>query len=75
VFSAIWILGRIMSALVLFGVFLPTMARYVISAVQLLMGPPVSIWIVVDTLTYVAIMLSMIGAGMYVWIKQRNASS
>ena len=75
VFSAIWILGRIMSALVLFGVFLPTMARYIISAVQLLMGPPVSIWIAVDTLTYVAIMLSMIGVGMYVWVKQRNASS
>ncbi|HTI81053.1 MAG TPA: hypothetical protein VL614_11450 [Acetobacteraceae bacterium] len=75
VFSAIWILGRIMSALVLFGVFLPTMARYIISAVQLLMGPPVSIWIVVDTLTYVAIMLSMIGVGMYVWLKQRNAGS
>jgi putative peptide zinc metalloprotease protein len=75
VFSAIWLFGRVMSALVLFGVFLPTMVRYIISAVQLLMGPPVSVWAIVDTFSYVTIMLSMIGAGMYVWIKKRNASS
>ena len=75
VFSAIWLFGRVMSALVLFGVFLPTMARYIISAVQLLMGPPVSSWVVVDTFAYITIMLSMVGAGMYVWIKKRNAGS
>jgi hypothetical protein len=70
-FSAIWLAGRVLSVLVLCGVFLPTMARYVISALDMVMGPPVSIWIILDTFTYVAIMLSMIGAGMFVWIKNR----
>jgi putative peptide zinc metalloprotease protein len=69
VFSMIWLLGRAFSFLVLFGVFLPTTAKYVISAVQLASGPPTSIWILLDTFSYVAIMLTMIGAGMFVWIK------
>lgn len=71
VFSGIWLFGRVLSVLVLFGVFLPTMAQYLISAGQLLIGPPTSIWIVLDTCAYVTIMLSMIGPGMYMWIKQR----
>jgi hypothetical protein len=71
VFSVIWLVGRVLSVLVLFGVFLPTMTRYVISAAELMTGPPVSVWIVADTIAYVAIMLSMIGTGMYVWLKQR----
>jgi putative peptide zinc metalloprotease protein len=71
VFSMIWLFGRALSFLVLFGVFLPTMAKYVISAVQLASGPPTSVWIVLDTFSYVAIMLTMIGAGMFVWIRKR----
>ena len=71
VFSVIWLVGRVLSVLVLFGVFLPTMARYVISAAEMMTGPPVSVWIVADTIAYVVIMVSMIGTGMYVWLKQR----
>jgi putative peptide zinc metalloprotease protein len=71
VFSMIWLFGRALSFLVLFGVFLPTMAKYVIFGVQLANGPPTSVWIVLDTFSYVAIMLTMIGAGMFVWVRKR----
>jgi putative peptide zinc metalloprotease protein len=75
VFSTIWLFGRALSFLVFFGVFLPTMAKYVISAAQLAMGGPRSVWIVMDAFGYVAIMLMMIGAGMFVWIKKMIAPS
>ncbi len=71
VFSLIWLVGRILSIGVLFGVFLPTMTKYVISAAHLLMGPPASIWIACDTIMYVALTLGMLGGGMYMWLKQR----
>ena len=71
VFASIWLLGRILSLLVLFGVFLPTMGKYIGSAIHLLSGSPASIWMACDTMLYVAITLTMLGAGMYMWLKQR----
>ncbi|HEY2531833.1 MAG TPA: hypothetical protein VGJ20_28550 [Xanthobacteraceae bacterium] len=71
VFASIWVLGRILSVLVLVGVFLPTMGKYVLSAVHLLRGPPASIWMACDTMLYVSITLAMLGVGMYMWLKQR----
>jgi putative peptide zinc metalloprotease protein len=71
IFSSIWLLGRLLSLLVLFGVFLPTMARYLYSAFQMLKGPPDSVWIACDTFMYVSITLTMLGAGMYMWLKNR----
>ncbi len=70
-FSAIWLGGRLMSLFVLFCVFLPTMARYIESVLQLLSGPPASAWKACDTIIYVSITLSMLGAGMHMWLKQR----
>jgi putative peptide zinc metalloprotease protein len=71
VFSIIWLFGRILAVLVLFGVFLPTMAQYIQSSIQLLRGSPASVWIAVDTIIYVSLTMSMLGLGMYMWIKQR----
>lgn len=71
VFSLIWLFGRILSLLILFGVFLPTMAQYIASAVHLLRGPPSSMWMALDTLVYVSITLTMLGTGMYMWLKRR----
>ena len=71
VFTAIWLFGRILSVLVLVDVFLPTMGKYIVSAVHLLRGPPASIWVACDTMLYVSITLTMLGAGMYMWLKQR----
>jgi putative peptide zinc metalloprotease protein len=70
-FSLIWLVGRVLSLLVLVGVFLPTMVRYIASATQLLSGPPASIWMALDTLAYVSLTLTMLATGMYMWIKQR----
>jgi hypothetical protein len=70
-FSAIWLFGRMMSLFVLFGVFLPTMGKYIESVFQLLSGPPASVWMACDTIMYVSITLSMLGAGMHMWLKQR----
>ncbi len=70
-FSLIWLVGRTLSLLVLIGVFLPTMARYVASAVHQLSGPPTSVWMACDTLIYVSITLTMLGTGMYMWLRQR----
>ena len=72
VFAAIWLFGRIGSLVILFGVFLPTMARYVLSAVHLLQGPPAAFWMACDTIAYVAIMLSMLSTGMYLWLTQKQ---
>ena len=71
-FAAIWLLGRIGSLVILFGVFLPTMAEYIRSAVHLLGGPPAAFWTACDTITYVAIMLMMLSAGMYLWLTQKQ---
>jgi putative peptide zinc metalloprotease protein len=71
VFTVIWLFGRIFSFSVLIGVFIPTVAKYIVSAVQMLRGPPNSIWIACDTLVYVSIMLTMLGVGMYMWLKPR----
>jgi putative peptide zinc metalloprotease protein len=71
IFAAIWLLGRILSLFILLGVFLPTMARYLISAIEMLKGPPASIWMACDTLMYVAISLGMVSVGMYMWIKKK----
>jgi putative peptide zinc metalloprotease protein len=71
VFSSIWLFGRILSLLVLFGVFIPTMVKYILSAGQMLMGPPTSFWMAVDTITYVAITLTLLGGGMYMWLKNK----
>ena len=72
VFAAIWLFGRIGSLVILFGVFLPTMARYIQSALYLLRGPPAAFWMACDTIAYVAIMLMMLSAGMYLWMTQKQ---
>jgi len=72
-FTAIWLFGRLASLVVLFGVFLPTIAQYVESAVSLLRGPPAAFWMACDTIAYVAIMLTMLSAGMYLWLTQKEA--
>jgi hypothetical protein len=71
VFSLVWVFGRVLSLLILFGVFLPTMWQYLESAVKMLNGPPASVWMACDTILYVAIVLTMLGAGMYMWLKHR----
>ena len=70
IFAVIWLLGRILSIFILLGVFLPTMARYLISAVGMLQGSSASIWMACDTIAYVAISLTMVGVGMYMWFNQ-----
>ena len=72
VFAAIWLFGRIGSLVILFGVFLPTMAQYIQSALHLLRGPPAAFWMACDTIAYVAIMLTMLSAGMYLWLTQKQ---
>jgi putative peptide zinc metalloprotease protein len=72
VFAAIWLFGRIGSLFILFGMFLPTMAQYVQSALRLLRGPPAAFWMACDTIAYVAIMLTMLSAGMYLWLTQKQ---
>jgi putative peptide zinc metalloprotease protein len=71
IFSLVWLLGRILSLTVLATVFLPTMMRYVMSAVQLFTGPHPSFWVACDTLVYVSIMFTMLGIGMVMWIRQK----
>jgi putative peptide zinc metalloprotease protein len=70
-FSFVWLLGRILSLLILFGVFLPTIWRYTASAIQLLRGPPASIWMACDMILYVLITLTILASGMYMWLKHR----
>ncbi len=70
-FSLIWLFGRILSLFVLFGVVLPTMAKYIGSVVHLFMQPPSSIWMACDTVAYVAVTLTMLGTGLYLWLKPR----
>jgi hypothetical protein len=70
-FSLIWLFGRLLSLTLLFTVFLPTMWRYIQSAAQLLKGPPTSVWAACDTLIYVSIVLTMLGVGMYMWLRRR----
>jgi len=70
-FSLIWLFGRILSLMTLFGIFLPTMGKYVVSAFSLLSGPSESVWLAVDTLVYVLITLTMLSIGMYMWVKER----
>ena len=70
VFAAIWFVGRLFSFLALFFVFIPTIAKYIGSAVQMLTGPSESIWAACDTFVYVSISMSMLGAGMYMWLKR-----
>jgi putative peptide zinc metalloprotease protein len=72
VFAAIWLFGRIGSLVILFGVFLPTMAQYIQSALHLLSGPPAAFWMACDTIAYVAITLTMLSAGMYLWLTQKQ---
>ena len=71
VFSLIWLFGRILSLMTLFGIFLPTMGKYVVSAFSLLSGPPESILLAIDTFVYVLITLTMLSIGMYMWVKER----
>jgi putative peptide zinc metalloprotease protein len=71
IFALVWSFGRVLSLFILFAVFLPTMWQYLESALQLLSGPPASVWMACDTIIYVTIMLTMLGAGMYVWLKHR----
>jgi putative peptide zinc metalloprotease protein len=70
-FAAVWVFGRLLSFLVLFGIFLPTMGQYVISAVYLLNGSPASVWMACDTIIYVSLTLTMLGTGMYMWLRRK----
>jgi putative peptide zinc metalloprotease protein len=74
-FSAIWLLGRIMSLFVLFFVFIPTMGKYIMSAAELFSGPPASVWQACDTILYVSITMTMMSIGMYMWLKQKHINS
>lgn len=71
IFSLVWLFGRVISLVILFTVFLPTMWRYIESAGRLMWGPPASIWIACDTILYVTFMMSILGVGMYMWIRHR----
>ena len=51
-FALVWLFGRILSLLILFGVFLPTVWRYLISAVDQLSSPTGSVWMACDTVLY-----------------------
>jgi hypothetical protein len=70
-FTLIWVFGRVLSLAILVFVFLPTMWQYLQSAIQLLRGSPTSVWMACDTIVYVTIVLTMLGAGMYMWIKNQ----
>lgn len=71
IFSSVWLFGRLLSLAALFGIFLPTMGKYIVSAFSLLSGPSESVWLAIDTLVYALITLTMLGVGMYMWIKER----
>ena len=68
-FALIWLIGRIMSLLVLLGVFMPTMLQYILSAVSLFAGPPAAFWGACDTAVYVALTMSMLLTGLYMWLR------
>jgi putative peptide zinc metalloprotease protein len=70
-FTLIWLIGRIWALLVLFGVFLPTMGQYIVSAAHLLTGTRTSIWMACDTIIYVSTSLTILGMGVYMWVKPR----
>ena len=70
-FSMIWFFGRVLSFAVLFGVFLPTTGHYITSTINLINTPNASLWVACDTITYVTIILTMLGTGMYMWLTQR----
>ena len=71
VFSAVWLLGRVLSLILLFTVFLPTLLRYAASAIHLFSGTPQSFWAACDILAYSCITFTMIAIGMWMWIKQK----
>ncbi|HET7880536.1 MAG TPA: hypothetical protein VFL55_06590 [Acetobacteraceae bacterium] len=71
VFAMVWAAGRIMSLVLLFTVFLPTMWQYLGSAADMLRGPPTSVYAACDTIIYVSILLTMLTAGMYMWLRHR----
>jgi hypothetical protein len=71
VFAMVWAAGRIMSLVLLFTVFLPTMWQYLGSATDMLRGPPTSVYAACDTIIYVSILLTMLIAGMYMWLRHR----
>lgn len=73
IFSLIWLFGRILALGILFGVFLPTMWQYIASAIELLKGPPADVRSAVDTIVYVMICLTILGVGMYKWLKNRRS--
>ena len=70
-FSAVWLLGRVLSLILLLTVFLPTLLRYAASAIQLFTGTPQSFWAACDILAYSSITFAMIAIGMWMWIKQK----
>ncbi len=70
-FSLIWILGRTFSLGVLLCVFLPTMWRYGQSAFGMLEESPASMWQAFDLGIYLCLTLTMVGTGMYMWLRQK----
>lgn len=71
IFSAIWLIGRAASLLILFFVFVPTMWRYLASAANSLSDLSMSFWAALDNITYVAIACMILAVGMYMWLKNR----
>ena len=74
IFTLVWVFGRLLSVAVLVTIFLPAMWQYLTSAARMLNGPPASMWAALDTITYVSILLMMLGTGMYMWLKPQLAN-
>jgi hypothetical protein len=71
VFSAIWLLGRALAITTLLSVGLPTLWRYTASVVTMWNQPTTAPWDVYDTAIYVCLTMTLLAAGMYMWLKQR----
>lgn len=71
-FSVVWLIGRTFSFAILFGVYLPTIIHYIVSAAHSFSSPGESAWVAYDTITFALISLTMTGVGMYTWLRQRK---
>jgi putative peptide zinc metalloprotease protein len=76
-FSAVWFGGRLLAFSMLFLVFLPTLGKYIVSAVLMLGAgaPPASRWAAIDTIMYAVTMLTTLGIGMYMWLRKKQTGS
>jgi putative peptide zinc metalloprotease protein len=72
IFSVIWIAGRIFSVILLLGVFLPTIVRYILSAVRLFNQPGSSVWAAIDISAFASLSLATTGIGLYMWFSEKR---